>query len=76
MITIYDPFEDTVFWPFMDGVTRRFRGRYYDPDKYDLVPKREYINDEIEKLKKSKDSKLEEVKAIEDNIAKLQKQLK
>lgn len=56
-------FHDTYSW------TAPTRLQVYDPDKYDLVVKKDHLEKELKELEESK-------KSIEDKITKLRTQLK
>ena len=55
------------------GTSRLTYGKVYDPDKYELKPKKEYIDTLIGQKKREIDYHEEKAKSLRDDIARLEK---
>lgn len=67
--TFDDLFEGWDNWPWSTpGLTWAYKGRIYDPEKYELVPKKSYITELISK-------KEEEQKALQERLESIKKEI-
>ena len=70
------PFERTWISDFFNTPTiTHSYGRLYNPETHDIVPRREYVQKEIESLKTSKKQHKEAIVVIDKKIEELEKRL-
>ena len=73
-VSQWDPFDDMGWWfgndtPTTTDTVWTTKGKWYDPDKFDLVPKEEYKKTLIE-------NKQKEIDYLDEQRKKLEKELK